>query len=101
MEIGEYPGSSDTTPNQQVWTTSYDFMQLDSEDSGVTAGLWDGMDYDFNELGTYTIQIRVWEDLGGNYSEVGTLAMNVEVVPGVGGLAALGGLGLVGRRRRR
>ena len=100
-ELGAYPGGTDTIANQQAWTTSYDFMQLDSEDSGVTAGLWDGMDYDFNELGTYTIQIRVWEDLGGSYSEIGTLAMNVEVVPGVGGLAALGGLGLVGRRRRR
>ena len=100
-EIVDYPGSAGTTANQQVWLTSYDFMQLDSEDSGVTAGLWDGMGYDFNELGTYTFQIRVWEKTGDSYDEVGTLAMNVEVVPGVGGLAALGGLGLVGRRRRR
>ncbi|MCP4938299.1 MAG: LPXTG cell wall anchor domain-containing protein [Phycisphaeraceae bacterium] len=57
-------------------------------------------------MGTYTVSIKVWDDTLGNMDEVGTLGMNIVVegsqaVPGVGGLAALGGLGLVGRRRRR
>ena len=109
-EVVGYPGSGGTYANQQVWTTAYDFMQMDSASSGAAAGLWDGLAYDFDEVGTYQIQLRVWwVSPGGGLPfemELTTMTMNVEVqgstvVPGVGGLAALGGLGLVGRRRRR
>ena len=91
--------SADYT-SQNIWVPSYDFMQVDSETAygPDAAGAWSGMGYNFDELGTYSISIRVFDS---NNAEVGTLAMNTEVVPGVGGLAALGGLGLVGRRRRR
>lgn len=101
-----YPGSGTEYANQQVWGTYYDFMQLNSADSGAPAGVWDGLAYDFDEVGTYTIQLRVWEDVKGPI-ELTTMTMYIEVqgstpvVPGVGGIAALGGLGLVGRRRRR
>ena len=84
--------SADYT-SQNIWVPSYGFMQ----DAGP-GGAWSGLGYNFDELGTYSISIRVFDN---NNAEVGTLAMNTEVVPGVGGLAALGGLGLVGRRRRR
>ena len=86
--------------SQNIWVPSYDFMQVDSETQygPGAAGAWSGMGYNFDELGTYSISIRVFDN---NNAEVGTLAMNTVVVPGVGGLAALGGLGLVGRRRRR
>ena len=108
--VTAYPGSGTGYGNQQVWGTSYDFMQMDSASSGAAAGFWDGLAYDFDEVGTYQIQLRVWYvSPGGGLPfevELTTMTMNVEVqgstvVPGVGGLAALGGLGLVGRRRRR
>ena len=100
-ELIGYPGSASNYANQNVWVPSYDFMQVDSANQGAVPGAWSGLGYDFDALGTYTISIAVWDNTAGNMDEVGTLAMNVEVVPGVGGLAALGGLGLVGRRRRR
>ena len=104
--VTAYPGSGTEYANQQVWGTYYDFMQVDSETQGAAAGAWDGLAYDFNEVGTYTITMRVWEDFGKGMYDLTTMTMNVEVqgstvVPGVGGIAALGGLGLVGRRRRR
>ena len=95
------PGSATNYANQNVWNPAFDFMQVDSASQGAAPGAWSGLGYDFNELGTYTISIAVWDNTSGSMDTVGTLAMNVEVVPGVGGLAALGGLGLVGRRRRR
>lgn len=103
QSVVDYPGTAGTTANQQVWTVAYDFMQLDSGTltGGTAPGVWDGMDYDFNEVGAYFIQIKVWDTSGGGLDEIGTLGMNVEVVPGVGGLAVIGGLGLAGRRRRR
>jgi len=104
-EVVGYPGSAGTYANQQVWTTAYDFMQVDSETQVSVPGLWNGLDYDFNELGTYNVQMRLWGNDSSGYEELYTMSMNVvvegSVVPGVGGLAALGGLGLVGRRRRR
>ena len=100
-ELIGYPGTASNYANQNVWVPSYDFMQVDSANQGAVPGAWSGLGYDFDALGTYTISIAVWDNTAGNMDEVGTLAMNVEVVPGVGGLAALGGLGLVGRRRRR
>ena len=104
-EVVGYPGSGGNYANQQVWTTAYDFMQVDSDTQASAPGLWNGLDYDFNELGTYNIQMRVWGNDSAGYDELYTMSMNVvvegSVVPGVGGLAALGGLGLVGRRRRR
>jgi hypothetical protein len=95
--------SSNDYENQQVWVPSYDFMQVDSATAyGPTAaGAWSGLGYNFDELGAYSISIKVWDNSLGNMTEVGMLTMSTEVVPGVGGLAALGGLGLVGRRRRR
>ena len=50
--------------------------------------------------------MKVWKDEGDGLNALTTMTMNIEVqgstvVPGVGGIAALGGLGLVGRRRRR
>ena len=91
--------------NQQVWTTAYDFMQVDSEAQVSVPGLWNGLDYDFNELGTYNISMRVWGNDSSGFEQLSTMSMNVvvegSVVPGVGGIAALGGFGLVGRRRRR
>lgn len=103
QSLVDYPGTANTTANQQVWTCAYDFMQLDSGTltGGTAPGVWDGMDYDFNEVGAYSIQIKVWDTSGGGLDEIGTLGMTVEVVPGVGGLAVLSGLGLAGRRRRR
>lgn len=103
QSVVDYPGTATTTANQQVWTCAYDFMQLDSGTltGGTAPGVWDGMDYDFNEVGAYSIQIKVWDTSGGGLDEIGTLGMTVEVVPGVGGLAVLSGLGLAGRRRRR
>ena len=100
-ELIAYPGSATNYANQNVWNPAFDFMQVDSASQGAAPGAWSGLGYDFDELGTYTISIAVWDNTSGNMDTVGTLAMNVEVVPGVGGLAALGGLGLVGRRRRR
>ena len=105
-ELIGYPGSASNYANQNVWVPAYDFMQVDSASQGGAPGDWSGLGYDYDELGTYSISIRIWDNTSGNMSQVGTLAMNVEVegspaVPGVGGLAALGGLGLVGRRRRR
>jgi len=100
-EMIAYPGSGTNYANQNVWLPAYDFMQADSASQGGAAGDWSGLGYNFNELGAYSISIKVWDNSLGNMTEVGTLAMNTEVVPGVGGLAALGGLGLVGRRRRR
>ena len=99
-ELIAYPGSATNYANQNVWVPAYGFMQ------GAAPGAWSGLGYDFDELGTYTVSIKVWDDTLGNMDEVGTLGMNIVVegsqaVPGVGGLAALGGLGLVGRRRRR
>ena len=104
--VTSYPGSDTQYANQQVWGTYYDFMQLDSASSGAPAGVWDGLAYDFNEVGTYTIQLAVFEDGAGIYTNLTTMTMYIEVqgstvVPGVGGIAALGGFGLVGRRRRR
>ena len=95
-----YPGGATNYANQQVWVPAYGFMQ------GGAAGAWSGLGYDFDELGTYAVSIKVWDNTLGSMDEVGTLGMNIVVegsqaVPGVGGLAALGGLGLVGRRRRR
>ena len=105
-ELIGYPGSASNYANQNVWVPAYDFMQVDSASQGGAPGAWSGLGYDFDELGTYTVSIKVWDDTLGNMDEVGTLGMNIVVegsqaVPGVGGLAALGGLGLVGRRRRR
>ena len=103
QEVVGYPGSPGSTANQQVWTVAYDFMQLDSGTltGGASPGIWDGMGYNFNELGTYSIQIRAWDNSSGSLVEIGTVSMSVEVVPGIGGLAVFGGLGLAGRRRRR
>ena len=103
QSVVDYPGTANTIANQQAWTVAYDFMQLDSGTltGGTAPGVWDGMDYDFNEVGAYSIQIKVWDTSGGGLDEIGTLGMTVEVVPGVGGLAVLSGLGLAGRRRRR
>jgi hypothetical protein len=104
-EVVGYPGSGGNYANQQVWTTAYDFMQVDSDTQVSTPGLWNGLDYDFNELGTYNVQMTVWGNDSAGYDELYTMSMNVvvegSVVPGVGGISALGGLGLVGRRRRR
>ena len=104
-EVVGYPGTAGTYANQQVWTTAYGFMQEDSETQVSVPGLWNGLDYDFNELGTYNIQMRVWGNDSAGYEEIYTMYMNVvvegSVVPGVGGIAALGGFGLVSRRRRR
>jgi hypothetical protein len=103
QSVVDYPGMVNTVANQQVWTVGYDFMQLDSGTltGGTAPGVWDGMNYDFNEVGAYFFQIKVWDTSSGGLDEIGTLGMNVEVVPGVGGLAVLSGLGLAGRRRRR
>ncbi|MCP4837099.1 MAG: LPXTG cell wall anchor domain-containing protein [Phycisphaera sp.] len=81
-------------------------MQVDSASQGGAPGAWSGLGYDFDELGTYSVSIAIWDNTSGNMDTVGTLSMDIVVegsqaVPGVGGLAALGGLGLVGRRRRR
>ncbi len=80
-------------------------MQVDSETQVSVPGLWNGLDYDFNELGTHNIQMRVWGNDSSGFDPLYTMSMNVvvegSVVPGVGGIAALGGLGLVRRRRRR
>ena len=84
---------------------AYDFMQVDSETQVSVPGLWNGLDCDFNELDTDNIQTRVWGKDSSDHDQLYTMSMNVvvegSVVPGVGGIAALGGLGLVGRRRRR
>jgi len=95
-----YPGSGTAYANQQTWGTYYDFMQLDSASLGLPAGLWDGLAYDFDELGTYTIQIKLWDAGGGALAELSTMSMNVEVVPAPGALALLGLSGFARRRRR-
>lgn len=104
-ELIGYPGSANNYANQNVWVPAYDFMQVDSASQGGAPGAWSGLGYDFDELGTYSVSIAIWDNTSGNMDTVGTLSMDVvvegSVVPGVGGLAALGGLGLVGRRRRR
>jgi hypothetical protein len=104
-ELIGYPGSANNYANQNVWVPAYDFMQVDSASQGGAPGAWSGLGYDFDELGTYSISIAIWDNTSGSMDTVGTLSMDVvvegSVVPGVGGLAALGGLGLVGRRRRR
>jgi len=105
-ELIGYPGSVSNYANQNVWVPAYDFMQVDSASQGGAPGAWSGLGYDFDELGTYSVSIAIWDNTSGNMDTVGTLSMDVVVegsqaVPGVGGLAALGGLGLVGRRRRR
>jgi hypothetical protein len=104
-ELIGYPGSANNYANQNVWVPAYDFMQVDSASQGGAPGAWSGLGYDFDELGTYSVSIAIWDNTSGSMDTVGTLSMDVvvegSVVPGVGGLAALGGLGLVGRRRRR
>ena len=104
-ELIGYPGSANNYANQNVWVPAYDFMQVDSASQGGEPGAWSGLGYDFDELGTYSVSIAIWDNTSGNMDTVGTLSLDVvvegSVVPGVGGLAALGGLGLVGRRRRR
>ena len=86
--------------NQQTWGMHYGFLQADSADYGLPAGIWDGLAYDFDELGTYTIQIKLWEVNGGALDELSTMSMNVEVVPAPGALALLGLSGFARRRRR-
>jgi len=94
---------------QEVWTTAYDFMQESSEETygSAYAGLWDGLNYDYNELGVYNFAMNVFSgDPTSGGTLIGSTFMSLEVlaqpaVPGVGGFAALAGLGLIGGRRRR
>lgn len=93
-------------PGQEVWTLAYDFMQMSSEETygAPYAGLWDGMNYNYDEAGVYNFSINVFN---GNPMTDGTLigstAMSLEVltVPGVGGFAVFAFAGLLGGRRRR
>lgn len=91
-----------------IWQNSqnltFDYYQLDSANyPGVgIPGLWDGLAFDPNTLGTYEFNLYVYSgDPSSGGSLVGTAAMSVQVVPGAGSIAGLAAVaGLRGRRRR-
>ena len=87
--------------NQNVWTLGYDFFALNSADSGLGGGLWDGLDFDFDALGDYRVVLGLYDGnpLGGG-SYLGETAITVSVVPAPGTMVALVGLAFTGRRRR-
>jgi len=100
------PNAGTDFAGQDVWSVAYDFMQMSSEETygAPYAGLWDGMNYNYDEAGVYNFSISVFNDNpmdGGTL--IGSTAMNVEVlaVPGVGAFAVFAFAGLVGGRRRR
>ena len=85
--------------SQNSWQMGYNFLQVDSLNTpGVsTAGLWTGLAFNPNELGTYSVQILVRQ----GSTEVGSTTMFVNVVPAPGAFALIGVAGLTGGRRRR
>lgn len=87
--------------NQNVWTLGYDFFALNSADSGLTGGLWDGLDFDFNALGDYRVVLGLYDgDPLDGAAYLGETAITISVVPAPGALVAFAGLGFIGRRRR-
>lgn len=97
LELDAYDGVNGGL-NSASWQFGYDFFAA----SG----------FDANTIGDYSVSISLKTFDGGDYWQVnptGIIATNsitisslqAPVVPGIGGVAALGGLGLAGRRRRR
>lgn len=91
-----------------IWQNSqnlaFDYYQLDSASyPGVgVPGLWDGLAFDPNTLGTYDMTLTVYHgDPMSGGSVIGTVAMSVEVVPGAGSIAGLAAIAGIRRRRRR
>jgi hypothetical protein len=78
-------------------------------DSSVITGSGNSLDWDVRFSNTsiaargFNVGTYVWEFYNGEATDTITLNIGASTpaVPGVGALAALGGVGLAGRRRRR
>ena len=90
-----------TNYSQSAWQLGYNFFPLSSQNTpGVgIPGLWNGLQFSPNTLGSYQFTIDVRQGQYG--SVVGSTTMTVSVVPAPGALALLGAAGLAGARRRR
>jgi MYXO-CTERM domain-containing protein len=90
-----------TNYSQSAWQLGYNFFPLSSQNTpGVgIPGLWNGLQFSPNALGSYQFTIDVRQGQYG--SVVGSTTMTVSVVPAPGALALLGAAGFVGSRRRR
>lgn len=106
-------------PGDASPSVAFEYDAYDGANGGLNSASWQfGYDFfaangfDANTIGDFAVSISLKAYDGGNYWEVnptGILATNsitisnmqAPVVPGVGGVAAIAGLGLAGRRRRR
>ena len=85
--------------SQDSWQMGYNYLQVDSANTPNVGfpGLWTGLAFNPNQIGTYSVQIAVHQ----SGTLVGSTTMFVNVVPAPSALALLGVAGLAGSRRRR
>jgi len=106
---GAVTNSGSANSSLNAWQLGFDFFRLSSGETPINpndplgpkypAGLWDGLNFNRNQLGEYrfTLAVRNGDPEG---DIVGQTVMNV-FVPGPGAVALLGVAGLGGSRRRR